>query len=177
MQKAANRALKEPRSVATLRLRMALDAKQRAERAQRIKQLRGESPYTQAAIADRVGVTPRAYQRWEEGGGIEWEHLERLAEIHDAEVLWIHRGEGRGPSRISSIESRSSSRSFAPTWQNSESSSPEVQIKSGHGARKPAAQVARQPGNSCRRSHRDERLDQSLLVVSPDFQRPHLGRP
>jgi transcriptional regulator with XRE-family HTH domain len=98
MQKAANRALKEPRSVATLRLRMALDAKQRAERAQRIKQLREESPYTQAAIADRVGVTPRAYQRWEEGGGIEWEHLERLAEIHDAEVLWIHRGEGRGPT-------------------------------------------------------------------------------
>lgn len=77
---------------------MALDEQQQIERAARIKQLREESPYTQAALADLIGVTPRAYQRWEEGGGIEWDHLERLAEIHDVEVMWIHRGSGRGPT-------------------------------------------------------------------------------
>jgi len=79
---------------------MALDEQQQLERAARIKQLREESPYTQAALADLVGVTPRAYQRWEEGGGIEWDHLEKLAEVHGVDVMWIHRGTGRGPSPL-----------------------------------------------------------------------------
>lgn len=97
-QKAAFTALKRSRSALTFRHQMALDEQQRIERAERIKQLREESPYTQAALAERIGVSPRAYQRWEEGGGIEWDHLERLAEIHGVDVMWIHRGVGRGPT-------------------------------------------------------------------------------
>lgn len=96
--KAANTALKRSSASLTFRHQMALEEHQRVERAQRIKQLREESPYTQAALADKVGVTPRAYQRWEEGGGIEWEHLEKLAEIHDVDVMWIHKAAGRGPT-------------------------------------------------------------------------------
>ena len=69
-----------------------LDEDGRRARAQRIKRLRQESAYTQPAIAEAVGVTLRAYQRWEEGGGIEWEHLESLAELHGVEPQWIHRG-------------------------------------------------------------------------------------
>lgn len=77
----------------SLRLQVALDEAARAGRADRIKRLREESAYTQPALAEEVGVTLRAYQRWEEGGGIEWEHLERLAELHGVSVQWLHRGE------------------------------------------------------------------------------------
>jgi transcriptional regulator with XRE-family HTH domain len=84
------------RSLPTLRLQMALDAAQRLARGERIKQLREESPYTQPVLAEQVGVTLRAYQRWEEGGGIEWDHLEKLAEIHGVDVQWIHKGEEQG---------------------------------------------------------------------------------
>lgn len=77
---------------------MALDVAQRIARGERIKQLREESPYTQPVLAEKVGVTLRAYQRWEEGGGIEWDHLEKLAEIYGVDVQWIHRGEERGPA-------------------------------------------------------------------------------
>lgn len=79
----------------SLRLQVALDEAARAGRADRIKRLREESAYTQPALAEAVGVTLRAYQRWEEGGGIEWEHLEKLAEIHGVSVQWLHRGEER----------------------------------------------------------------------------------
>jgi len=74
---------------------MALEEQQRSERAGRIKKLREESPFTQEAVADRVGVKLRTYQKWEEGGGITWVHLESLASLHDVEVQWIHRGEQR----------------------------------------------------------------------------------
>ncbi len=75
---------------------MALDEAARAARAERIKRLREESRYTQPNIAEFVGVSLRAYQRWEEGGGIEWEHLEKLAELHDVDPQWIHRGREKG---------------------------------------------------------------------------------
>lgn len=77
---------------------MALDEAARAARAERIKQLREESRYTQPHIAEFVGVSLRAYQRWEEGGGIEWEHLEKLAELHEVDPQWIHRGSEKGPA-------------------------------------------------------------------------------
>lgn len=77
---------------------MALDEAQRLARGERIKQLREESAFTQPALAEKVGVTLRAYQRWEEGGGIEWDHLEKLAEIHGVDVQWIHRGKEKGPT-------------------------------------------------------------------------------
>lgn len=72
---------------------MATQQQGRIERGQRIRTLREESPHTQQSLADQIPVTLRAYQRWEEGGGIEWDHLEKLAEIHEVDVRWIHRGE------------------------------------------------------------------------------------
>lgn len=98
MRNLANSALSAPRPALTLRLRVALDELQRAQRAERIKQLREESPYTQEALSDKLGITVRAYQAWEEGGGIKWENLENLAEIHSVDIQWIHRGQERGPT-------------------------------------------------------------------------------
>lgn len=89
----ANRALFGARPALSVRLQLALEEQQRLDRAARIKQLREESPYTQEAIADLVGVKIRSYQKWEEGGGIEWDNLEKLADIHKVSVQWIHRGE------------------------------------------------------------------------------------
>lgn len=97
-RKAANTALPGARPALTFRWQVALDEKQRLERAARIRQLREESPYTQEAVAERVGVKLRSYQKWEEGGGIEWEHLEALADLHRVDVQWIHRGRERGPA-------------------------------------------------------------------------------
>lgn len=92
--KAANTALKRNGTATTFRLQMALSEQARLERAERIRTLREESPYTQGAIADAIGVTPRAYQRWEEGGGVTWDNLEALAKLHGVSVHWLHKGEG-----------------------------------------------------------------------------------
>lgn len=117
-QKAVIAPSQSARTGRTLRLQVALDEAAKAERAGRIRQLREESPYTQPALADKVGVTLRAYQRWEEGGGIEWEHLEKLAEIHDVDVQWIHRGREQGPAPDPFATSRSPSEQFGLVLQN-----------------------------------------------------------
>jgi transcriptional regulator with XRE-family HTH domain len=49
------------------------------QRGQRVKELRELSHMTQPAVADAVGVTLRAYQAWEAGGGINWENVKLLA--------------------------------------------------------------------------------------------------
>lgn len=51
------------------------------ERGERIKELREELHLTQPTVAERVGVTLRAYQEWEAGGGIAWENAKRLARV------------------------------------------------------------------------------------------------
>jgi transcriptional regulator with XRE-family HTH domain len=48
--------------------------------AERLRALRRGKPQRQ--IAAEVGVTERAYQRWEKGGAIEWENLEKLAGVY-----------------------------------------------------------------------------------------------
>ena len=58
---------------------MARELQQQAEVGQRIRDLRGPRP--QPAVADAAGVTLRAYQRWEAGGGIAWENLQKLAKV------------------------------------------------------------------------------------------------
>lgn len=49
------------------------------DRGNRIKALREERHLTQPALAERIGVTLRAYQEWEAGGGIRWMNAKRLA--------------------------------------------------------------------------------------------------
>jgi transcriptional regulator with XRE-family HTH domain len=70
---------------------MAMDAQRREELAARIKELRGLR--TQQAIADRVGVTLRAYQAWEAGGGITWENIEALAKAFGVSEDYLLYGE------------------------------------------------------------------------------------
>lgn len=70
---------------------MAMDAQRREELAARIKELRGLR--TQQAIADRVGVTMRAYQAWEAGGGITWENIEALAKVFGVSEDYLLYGE------------------------------------------------------------------------------------
>lgn len=52
----------------------------------RIAQLRERAHLTQDAAADRVGVTLRAYQKWEAGGGIQYANLEKLAVLFGTSV-------------------------------------------------------------------------------------------
>jgi len=75
-----------------------MDEQRRLEIAGRIKELREQSPYTQPAIADRIGVTVRAYQKWEQTGGLTGEHLEELAKLHNVTPEFIWRGQERGPT-------------------------------------------------------------------------------
>src|SRR3954469_15518212 len=65
-----------PRSVA---IEMALE--QRAI-GRRIAELREDRRLTQPVVADRVGVSLRAYQKWEAGTSAPaWRNLEQLAEV------------------------------------------------------------------------------------------------
>lgn len=70
-----------PRSARTLLLQMAMEEERQKEIGARIKELREGRRLTQPVVADRVGVTLRAYQAWEAGGGIAWQNLGRLAEV------------------------------------------------------------------------------------------------
>ena len=55
----------------------------------RIAQLRMERHLTQEAAADKAGVTLRAYQKWEAGGGIQYSNLQKLAEVFSVPVEQI----------------------------------------------------------------------------------------
>jgi transcriptional regulator with XRE-family HTH domain len=78
----------------------ALEAQAAKDRGLRIKRLRQESTYTQKALAAKVGVLLRTYQKWEAGAGIEWANLEKLAAAHGVEVRWIATGEREQPPEI-----------------------------------------------------------------------------
>jgi transcriptional regulator with XRE-family HTH domain len=47
----------------------------------RIAEFRERAHMTQEAAADKAGVTLRAYQKWEAGGGIQYANLIKLAEV------------------------------------------------------------------------------------------------
>jgi transcriptional regulator with XRE-family HTH domain len=80
--------------VRSLAVEMALQ--QRAT-GRRIAQLRERAHLTQEAAADKAGVTLRAYQKWEAGGGIQFANLQRLAEALNTSVEQIT-GEVETPS-------------------------------------------------------------------------------
>jgi hypothetical protein len=75
--------------------------------AARIRALRGSRPQPQ--IADEVGVTLRAYQEWEAGGGIAWPNLRKLAEVHRVSTNWLEHGDEqpeRAHSQLDRIEQK-----------------------------------------------------------------------
>jgi len=59
----------------------AMNERQRAI-GKRIAEMRERAGLTQDAAADKIGVTLRAYQKWEAGGGITRPNLQRLAELY-----------------------------------------------------------------------------------------------
>jgi transcriptional regulator with XRE-family HTH domain len=83
------------RSIArNVALEMAL---QQRAMGRRIAQLRERGHLTQEAAAERAGVTLRAYQKWEAGGGIQYANLQKLATALKASVEEIT-GEAETPS-------------------------------------------------------------------------------
>lgn len=69
-----------PRNARTLAIHMAMEAAQRADIGQRIKELRG--PLPQPELARRLGVSLRAVQKWEAGDTApQWENLVALSEL------------------------------------------------------------------------------------------------
>jgi transcriptional regulator with XRE-family HTH domain len=85
-----------PRTPHTLRLRHLVEAQQRLEIAERIRELRERSPFTQPNLADRLGLTLRGYQKLEERGTTKWDRVEEIAAIYDVEADWIWSGKERG---------------------------------------------------------------------------------
>lgn len=74
----------------------------RGDVAARIRDLRGRVP--QQLVADRVGVTLRAYQAWEAGGGIGWENLRKLAKHYSVTEEFILYGSDDAPPTPSQLE-------------------------------------------------------------------------
>lgn len=96
-----------PRSDLTVLLQMAAEAERQKEIGARIKDLRGKMP--QQVIADRVGVTLRAYQAWEAGGGIAWANYERLAEalgVTEEYILYGESGKSNPSTQLDRIEAK-----------------------------------------------------------------------
>jgi transcriptional regulator with XRE-family HTH domain len=96
-----------PRTPPTVLFRMAMEAERQQEVAARIRDLRGPRP--QRVIADLVGVTLRAYQAWEGGGGINWDNVQQLASAFNVteEFLLYGRTEAApDPSQLDRIEAK-----------------------------------------------------------------------
>lgn len=83
---------------------MARDRQRQLEAAGRIRELRGIRP--QPVIADAIGVRLRTYQHWEEGDGIAWENLQKLASYHDVSENYILYGEDKPVGPESPVELR-----------------------------------------------------------------------
>lgn len=95
------------RNAATFALQMAMDTQRQLEMAGRIRECRGPRP--QPVIADEVGVRLRTYQHWEEGHGISWPNLQKLAEFFAVSENWLLYGadEAQGPvSQLDRIEKK-----------------------------------------------------------------------
>ena len=83
---------------------MAMEAERQAQIAARIRELRGPRP--QRVIADLVGVTLRAYQAWEAGGGINWDNVRALADAFGvSEERLLYGRDEPDPSQLDRIES------------------------------------------------------------------------
>jgi transcriptional regulator with XRE-family HTH domain len=84
--------LKPAKSVDSLRDQL-MEQAQRFEMGARIKALRERSPWTQPEVAEKLGLGLRGYQEIEVRGTTKWDHVRRLAEIHDADAGWIWEGD------------------------------------------------------------------------------------
>jgi transcriptional regulator with XRE-family HTH domain len=80
----------------------ALDAERKARIARRLRELRDESPYTQEAIARKLHMSLRAYQKIEATGGTRYPNLEALADIYEVPVesLWEDPDEPQAPADV-----------------------------------------------------------------------------
>ena len=109
----------------------------------RIAQLRERAHLTQEAAADKAGVTLRAYQKWEAGGGIQYANLQKLAEVLQVPVDQIT-GEPSTPdlslpngpvneevrARLANIEA-----TLAELLRNVRGEAPEAEPEAGAGSR------------------------------------------
>lgn len=93
-------------SVHSFRLQLLMEEAQKLEMAERIRELRERSPYTQPEVADKLGIGLRAYQKLEAKGTIRWERAEELAAIYEVAPRWIWDGSGTGetPDVLSGLD-------------------------------------------------------------------------
>jgi transcriptional regulator with XRE-family HTH domain len=94
---------------------MARDAEKLAAQGKRIRDLRDSARVSQEVAARNVGVTLRAYQRWERGEGeISPDNIQNLAKYFDTTpdyieygVMQAPRGDTHAPAdRLEAIEDR-----------------------------------------------------------------------
>lgn len=73
-----------------------MDPDQRAAVAARVRALRERGDYSQPAVATAVGVSLRAYQKWESSGGITYANALALAGFHGVSVDYLLNGDEAG---------------------------------------------------------------------------------
>jgi len=73
---------RKSRTGSTLRLHLLMEARQRLEIGERITALRERSPWTQPAMAEKLGIGLRGYQKLEKEGTTRYERCEEIADIH-----------------------------------------------------------------------------------------------
>jgi len=77
-----DRPSQNPRTASTLRLRLLMEKTQRLEIGSRIRELRERAPFGQEAVADKLGIGLRAYQKVEGVGTTKFERCEEIFDIH-----------------------------------------------------------------------------------------------
>src|SRR4051794_35591384 len=77
-----SRSSRRSRTASTCRLHLLMGERQRLEIGARIKLLRERSPYKQQAVAEKLGLGLRGYQKLEKNGTEDFERCEALYKIH-----------------------------------------------------------------------------------------------
>lgn len=70
-----------------------MEETQRLQIAQRVRELREQSPFSQQEMADKLGISLRAYQKLEHNGLQRWKRAEELGEIFEVDPGWIWHGQ------------------------------------------------------------------------------------
>ena len=106
------RALESPQRANSVALDLLMETQHKLEIAARVRELRSRSPFTQANIADKLGITLRAYQAMEAKGTTKWERCEELAKIYDTtpEFIWDGTDKKPTPDLLGSLDGNVSDR-------------------------------------------------------------------
>ena len=104
-----------------------MEADQKRQIGDRVRELRENSRYTNETLAQAVGVSARAVGKWIEGKGISRDSAEKVAEVFDVDPDWLWSGRERvAPDLMGALSGPASGPELARQIQELQSETTEL---------------------------------------------------